>query len=179
MAKRINNGEGERPSEPGNVWWEGERPREPHPQRRKPASGVFVSPIHTTIVFLTVCTDRRLGWLAQPVVHETLRQVWGESEAWLVGRYVLMPDHLHMFCAPGMQSVPLDGWVRYWKRLFTLRTSISSWRWQSHHWDTRLRRGESYAAKWQYVMLNPVRKGLVEKVEDWPYQGELNQLPWY
>jgi len=44
--------------------------------------------------------------------------------------------------------------------------------------DTQLRRGESYDAKWDYVVANPVRAGLVSKSEDWPYQGEMNVLTW-
>jgi len=29
-----------------------------------------------------------------------------------------------------------------------------------------------------YVRNNPVRAGLVEKAEDWKYQGELHKLRW-
>lgn len=50
--------------------------------------------------------------------------------------------------------------------------------WERHFWDRQLRRGESYSEKWQYVVTNPVRAGLVQRVADWPYQGELNVLPW-
>jgi len=164
---------------------EGECPLEPHsrhaelfPERHKPASGVFVHPTQPTIVLLNVCTHQRHPWLAQPVVHESLKRVWEEALAWLVGRYVLMPDHLHLFCAPGVQPVSLDRWVSYWKRLFSLRADNPTWRWQVKHWDTRLRSSESYEQKWQYVLSNPVRKGLVARVEDWPYQGELNLLRW-
>ena len=46
------------------------------------------------------------------------------------------------------------------------------------HWDTRLRRSESYAEKWNYIRENPMRKGLVAKTEDWPYQGMMNVLRW-
>jgi hypothetical protein len=49
---------------------------------------------------------------------------------------------------------------------------------QRDFWDTQLRRSENYTEKWQYVLRNPVRAKLVENVEDWPYQGELNILPW-
>jgi len=164
---------------------EGERPREPLwrntqslPNRHRPASGVLLYPNQPTIVLLNVCTHQRNPWLAQRVVHEALKQVWGEARAWLVGRYVLMPDHLHLFCAPGGQPVPLDRWVSYWKRLFSLQADNPAWRWQVRHWDTRLRSSESYEQKWQYVLQNPVRKGLVARVDDWPYQGELNQLQW-
>ncbi|MCX7916496.1 MAG: hypothetical protein N3A53_09385, partial [Verrucomicrobiae bacterium] len=51
--------------------------------------------------------------------------------------------------------------------------------WQRDFWDTQLRRGESYSAKWEYVRYNPVRAGLVSDPADWPYQGELNILEWH
>jgi hypothetical protein len=43
---------------------------------------------------------------------------------------------------------------------------------------TQLRRSENYTEKWQYVLRNPVRAKLVENIEDWPYQGEMNVLMW-
>jgi len=43
-------------------------------------------------------------------------------------------------------------------------------------WDRQLRQSDSYRAKWNYVRQNPVRKGLVDREEAWPFQGEENQL---
>ena len=160
--------------------WEGERPREPRPQRKKPAGGVFVFLDRPTIVFLTVCAAKRGLWLAQPRVHDELKMIWqNEASAWVVGRYVIMPDHIHLFCAPGEPEIPLDRWVSYWKRLFSQRIRNRDFSWQSHHWDTRLRRAESYDQKWDYVMKNPERAGLIERAEEWPYQGELHVLRRY
>jgi len=53
-----------------------------------------------------------------------------------------------------------------------------SWLVGRDFWDTQLRKGENYDEKWQYVLENPVRAGLVKHSEDWPYQGELNVLEW-
>jgi hypothetical protein len=39
-----------------------------------------------------------------------------------------------------------------------------------------LRSGESYSQKWDYVRENPVRGGLVERAEDWPFAGEIHDL---
>ena len=39
--------------------------------------------------------------------------------------------------------------------------------------DHILRNDESYAEKWNYVRDNPVRAGLVELAENWPYHGEV------
>ena len=50
---------------------------------------------------------------------------------------------------------------------------------QRECWDTQLRKGDSYAVKWEYVRNNPVRRGLVDNVDAWPYQGEMNVLEWH
>ena len=131
-----------------------------------------------TIVFVTVCTRARARWLATEENHTLLRSVWAESRAWLVGRYTILPDHLHLFAAPGEMEFPLENWVQYWKTLFTRAHGVTEHRWQPRCWDTRLRAGESYEQKWEYVRSNPVRHGLVASANDWPYQGELNVLPW-
>lgn len=164
-------GEGEPPGEPSL--------RAPTPKRRKhPAHGVFINPDLPTIVFVTVCTKNRCPWLVSPNVHELLRSVWRDAASWRVGRYVIMPDHLHFFAAPVQAEIGLDRWIRYWKSQFSRRHGQPIHRWQTDHWDTRLRRGESYSEKWAYVRENPVRHGLVKRAEEWPYQGELFVLPW-
>jgi REP element-mobilizing transposase RayT len=44
--------------------------------------------------------------------------------------------------------------------------------WQPGFFDHILRNDESYSEKCEYVRENPVRAGLVQQAEDWPYQGE-------
>ena len=148
------------------------------PERRHPAHGVkseFGTPV---IVFVTICTKDRKPWLANDDVHQLLRSVWMELDDWLVGRYVLMPEHIHLFAGRAKET-SLDRWLKYWKADFTRRHGNPEHRWQSGHWDTRLRPHESYDAKWDYVRNNPVRHGLVTHVDDWPFQGRLNPLPWW
>ncbi len=153
----------------------------PYYSRRRP---VHMPPVQRdgrpVIVFLTVCTKDRKPVLARPEVHRLLRDVWQEAASWLVGRYVIMPDHLHLFCAPGGHPVDLARWVTYWKSLSTRRWPWPEEKpvWQRDFWDTQLRRGEKYEEKWAYVLENPVRKGLVKDAAEWPYAGELNVLPW-
>jgi hypothetical protein len=50
---------------------------------------------------------------------------------------------------------------------------IPSPHWQKDFFDHVLRSDESYSEKWQYMRQNPVRAGLVEKPEDWEFQGEI------
>jgi putative transposase len=133
------------------------------------------------MVFLTICSKGRKPIFANPETHEVLRDAWLQAANWLVGRYVLMPDHIHLFCAPSaLVPKPLQTWVAFWKseaaRHWPRRADVPVW--QRHCWDTQLRRGQSYNEKWNYVIENPVRAGLVAQSEDWPYQGETNVLRW-
>jgi putative transposase len=106
---------------------------------------------------------------------------WRRAESWSVGRYVVMPDHLHLFCAPAVFPIePLMQWVRYWKSIASRNWPRAHEQpiWQRDFWDTQLRRSENYDSKWQYVVDNPVRAGLARKADEWPFQGELSFLPW-
>ena len=152
---------------------------DPNPGPRKhPVHGVFIDDDQPTIVFLTVCTKARKPWLATHQVHQLLRDVWTKASAWLVGRYVLMPDHVHLFTAPTDTNISLDNWVKYWKSQFSKAHGVPAHRWLTDHWDTRLRNDESYAEKWDYVRNNPVRHGLVSRPEDWAFLGAIHELRW-
>ena len=148
------------------------------PGRRHPARGVQIEVGQPTIVFLTVCTKNRERWLAQKPVEQALISVWQEADTWLVGEYILMPDHLHLFCAPRDLHFTLQQWVTYWKREFSCLHLAETGTWQRDFWDTRLRRGENYTEKWHYVRQNPVRAGLTKSADEWPFQGRLNSLRW-
>ena len=47
------------------------------------------------------------------------------------------------------------------------------WRWQNGFHDHKFRTPESEARKWEYICLNPVRCGLVQRPEEWPFGGEI------
>lgn len=156
------------------------------PIRKRPATGVYEEQNKAVIVFATVCTKDRQPWLATPVIHQILETVWRTAGDWLVGRYVILPDHIHLFAAPSFEcKTSFNAWMQFWKSQFTKQLRgegkaaaepHSGHLWQSGHWDRRLRSDESYDAKWNYVLNNPVRHDLVSRVEDWPYQGEMHQF---
>jgi putative transposase len=53
----------------------------------------------SVLQFVTVCVDKRRPPLARPEVVSLLLDSWRRADRWLVGRYVVMPDHLHRFFA--------------------------------------------------------------------------------
>jgi putative transposase len=146
-------------------------------------------PIHLTplekhnrsvIIFVTCSAAKRQPVLASPAVHEAIVNAWVQASRWLVGRYVVMPNHVHFFCAPsGIDVPPLERWMSFWKSRVTIALGKTKGElWQRDHWDRQLRCGESYDQKWDYVRNNPVRHGYVTNSGEWPYQGELNELRW-
>jgi putative transposase len=131
----------------------------------------------STIFYVTVCTKDRKRILACDRVHSILVDAWTQAIRYQVGRYVVMPDHVHLFCAPtGIEDEIVSKWVAYWKRLVSVRLKDFAPVWQRDCWDTQIRGQRAYEAKWEYVRMNPVRHGLARRPDDWPYQGTSNEF---
>jgi len=144
---------------------------------RPPRLPEIFQSIGQPLFFVTMCTLHRTKFTSLTVVQECLRQYAhrGTTEFNVaIGRYVVMPDHLHLFVR-GDDNFVLASWVKGLKRTISerLTSADKSFRWQPGFFDHVLRNNESYGQKWNYVRDNPVRAGLVERSEDWPYQGEI------
>ena len=131
--------------------------------------------------FVTFNTLARRPLLARPEVHDAFTGfcIRAQERDIAVGRYVLMPDHGHLFVAFPSDGLTLPEWMRalrtvMGKRLLDLGDEKPHW--QEGFFDHVLRREESYGQKWTYVRSNPVRAGLCAQPEDWPYQGEIVAL---
>lgn len=173
---------------------------EGHPPRLKRLDRLFVS---RPLYFVTTCTEGRKAILSNTNVHEDFRRFCqaGLEHGVFVGKYVLMPDHLHLFVAFGAKyesalterrysgepvaaacarrPTRLSDWIKSLKNSLskTLRSlNIPAPHWQKGFFDHVMRSEESYSGKWLYVAENPIRKGLVTRLEDWPYQGEIYRL---
>ena len=136
----------------------------------------------TTILFLTRSVEKRRPLLARDEVVALLLDCWSQADQRRVGRWVVMPDHLHLFCAPATwPATPFRSWARFWRSQATRRWPHPEEKpiWQRDFFDRQLRSGESYHQKWLYLWENPIKAGLVRGPEDWPYQGELNVLEWH
>jgi REP element-mobilizing transposase RayT len=135
------------------------------------------------IVFFTVCTHQRKTILANTQCHDILRAVWAESahrQGWWVGQYIIMPDHVHFFARPETDADQMAKWLQMWKgvtsRQIAKTLGIRPPIWQADYFDRYLRSADSYSEKWDYVELNAVRAGLVQRVADWAYRGVIHDL---
>ena len=86
-----------------------------------------------------------------------------EKLVWHCRLALLMPDHLHAILAfprePGMATI-----VRNWKA-FVARTAGVAW--HRDFFDHRLRDHHELTETTSYIRMNPVRKGLCGRAEDW------------
>jgi hypothetical protein len=109
---------------------------------------------------------------AHPPVRERF------NEPIIVFLTVCSKDRKPIFAHADSVAVVLDAWqqAKSWSigRYVAHEQPI----WQRDFWDTQLRRSENYDSKWQFVLDNPVRAGLVQRADGWPFQGEVNFLPW-
>lgn len=89
---------------------------------------------------------------------------WADSLAWVV-----MPDHLHWLIALGDSS--LDQLMRRVKtnsaRVINRQRGITGALWQTGYHDRALRQEEDVQAVARYVVANPLRAGLVDRLGDY------------
>ncbi len=146
------------------------------PQRKYPAKGVLFIDEQPTLVLVTVCTRKRIRWLANDTVQTLLVAAWGEATDWHVGRYMIMPDHLHFFAWPGSGQAGLDLWIKIWKSRISLRFDQPGCRWQSGSFHHRIRAHDSAEARYRYILMNPIRAGLTDEPARWRFQGEMTRF---
>ena len=131
-----------------------------------------------TVLYVTVCVAGRRKILASPEVQAVFVDSWRVATHWLAGRYVIMPNHVHFFCVPGVgDHPPVLRWVGYWKRLGGKRCPALGGVCQAECGDTQMRSHEHYEEKLSYMHNNPVRAGLVNLGEEWPFQGKVHDIP--
>ena len=149
-----------------------------HPSRQTTVSVGNLS----VILLITACTHQRRPILARDEIHNLLIRAWTQAPEWTVGRYVVMPDHVHLFAAEKeFRGCPLGQWVGKWKAYVSRLWPFEKGKpiWQRNFWDHQLRDGDSYDVKWLYVRNNPVRHGFFANPDEWPFQGTLNDIWWH
>jgi REP element-mobilizing transposase RayT len=139
--------------------------------------------VRDPIYFVTIGTAGRRRCLTERPLTQIIRDAWNSSphtSGWFVGRYVIMPDHVHFFARATPDAKSLSSFVRDWKRWTAHQAAnianIPPPLWPPEFFEHVLRSPESYSLKWDYVRTNPVRAGLAVTTEGWPYAGECEDL---
>jgi len=138
--------------------------------------------VATPVYFITICVADRRPLLANSDSFSILHGEWMAARSrygWAVGRFVVMPDHVHFFCACDETEISkslsgfVGGFKQWTSKAILRRMGLQAPLWQKEFFDHLLRSDESYASKCEYVRDNPVRAGLARSADDWPYAGEV------
>jgi len=132
------------------------------------------------IYYITACTYDRRRILDCADVHDSLIRFGLRAHEYgvRVGRYVIMPDHVHLFAGFEPESISLSFWMKSFKNAISKTLKHAAFpgpHWEKGFFDHVIRSEESCEQKWLYVRDNPVRAGLVRSAEDWPYAGEISK----
>ena len=118
--------------------------------------------------FVTFGCYHRLGHLSTPEVRDLFEEALGRMSrcyGFDVVGYVVMPEHVHLLVsepaegkfAVGLQALKLSVAKRAGQRPF----------WQARYYDFNVFTQEKRLETLNYMHWNPVKRGLVEKPEDW------------
>jgi putative transposase len=129
------------------------------------------------LYFVTFCTEGRRHLLANEKAHAAFVNFSKQAQLRYiaVGKYVMMPDHIHLFVV-GSDDFELGKWIGTLKRVLAksvVAHESAAKFWQRGFFDHVVRSSESYSEKWNYVRENPVRAGFVSSAEKWPFAGEI------
>jgi putative transposase len=132
--------------------------------------------------FFTVVTAGRRPFLATENSISILRQsvlATFQRKPFHIDAWVILPDHMH-----AIWTLPADD-MDFSTRWGLIKASFSrnsnlphasaprhdSGLWQPRFWEHRIRDIKDYHAHMDYTHYNPVRHGLVTRVNDWPHSS--------
>jgi putative transposase len=132
---------------------------------------------HAVVMWTLTLEDRSPGWLT-PIFHAHFRELMlhatAREQVWCPA-YCLMPDHFHLvWMGMRRESDQLNA-MRFLRRQMTPALAPQKFQHQVH--DHVLREVErkrgAFASACFYILANPVRAKLSEKIEDWPFSGTI------
>ena len=130
-----------------------------------------------TTYFITICAHMQQSLFQREDVAELMVATFlkyrdaGEFELY---EYVVMPNHIHLLLSLN-DDQRLSRVIQLIKGGFShsLREHGIVFRavWEQRYYDRRMRDANEFAEFARYIRQNPVRRGLVENAEDYPYSS--------
>ena len=133
---------------------------------------------------LRFCTHQRLRlFMSSEHVEAAQSQIQRtcDEEGFDLLAYCFMPDHVHLFMEGTRPTADLRRAVKLMKQrsayVFRIRFGVRLL-WQEGYYERVLRNEESASVVIRYFYDNPVRAGLVERYEDYPFLGGRYSPDW-
>ena len=136
------------------------------------------------VYFLTLCTADNKPLFMDPGIAGLIAnelELRRNRDEIILFCFCIMPDHVHMLLSLSHgYSKGLIDWVSAFKR-YSARVIKKSYGiaplWQKNFYDHVIRRDESLIKVAEYIVNNPVRKGMVREWKEYPYSRIVDPLP--
>ncbi len=132
---------------------------------------------------LRFCTEERRAIFTKGAAVDLLREQIARAateEQISVVVYCFMPDHLHLLVEGTTDASDCRRFVTRAKQYsgYHHARRFGERLWQRYSYDSVLRDDELTAVVAKYILANPIRAGLVTRVEDYPFVGSfVYQVP--
>jgi putative transposase len=125
-------------------------------------------------VHLTLCADSGQPFARADVARLVFDNVefYCQRLSYRLYGFTVMPDHLHVLVSPAASRIAVGVWLQRFKSYTGHEYEKLGGRppvWQRSANDHVCRTGETAEAVLAYIVNNPVRAGLVERWQDWPW----------
>ena len=126
--------------------------------------------------FLTFCTDSRQRLFSiSPAVALVLGQIEQitTQEEFAIVAYCFIPDHVHLLVEGRAEWSDCRRFIARAKQFsgFHYSRSFGGRLWQRYGFEHVLRNEETTLKVVRYILNNPLRAGIVTRVEDYPFAG--------
>jgi REP element-mobilizing transposase RayT len=125
-------------------------------------------------IHVTMCADRGEPFRVEAIAAMVCENVglYCRKLGYTLHGYCLMPDHLHVLFSPGKSGNALARWLDLFKSYTThqyMKSGNKPPLWQLSANDHVCREAETAETVMRYIADNPVRAGLAEAWQDWPW----------
>jgi putative transposase len=123
------------------------------------------------VFFITTITAGRIPIFRRETTAKLLMDTlahYRDQKKFLLHEFVIMPDHIHALLTPAAE-ISLERAVQFIKGGFSFRLKTRGPIWQASFTNHRVRDLEDFEGHRRYIWMNPVRAGLVERAEKYPY----------
>jgi putative transposase len=126
---------------------------------------------------ITACTYKRVGILDPHKIDHFLTTLFNlcQDLGWILDAWVVLDNHYHIIVTTSSKKYRLTDLIRPLhsktaRKFNSLDNRKGRKVWQNY-WDTCLTSERSYLSRMKYVMLNPVKHGLVADPTEYPFSS--------
>jgi len=155
-----------------------------HRSRKKIHLKGFNYTVGNHVYFITICTAGKKPYLKDAGIAGVIvdgMEFRRKGKEIILFCYCVMPDHVHMLLslAQGYNKTLID-WVSDFKRYSAKSIKVAhgiEHLWQKNFYDHVVRNDESLIKVAEYIVNNPVRKGMASEWKEYPYSRMIDPLP--